>query len=171
MSNIQTPMCAHHPRTRKDVAFSWPELPHPDAIPLHGVSLEGENTRMRRKAEEIVQCKLQTYQAAAVVSTVLAGVESQLLVFFKSSPSFPQQPTPPMLSYLFVLTYVALIFSVSSTISSLVLTRAFGNVTIPVECLRAKIKGMAKPRFRFPLVQTRFGDGDRGPLQRRKWIE
>jgi hypothetical protein len=69
MSNIQAPMCAHHPRTRKDVAFSWPELPlaHPDAIPLHGVFLEGENTFMRRKAEQIVQCKLQTYQAAAVV--------------------------------------------------------------------------------------------------------
>ncbi|KAH9956590.1 hypothetical protein BJV74DRAFT_455642, partial [Russula compacta] len=78
----------------------------------HGNSLEEENTMTRKRAESVAQYKLPIYQAAAVVSTVLAGVESQLLVFFKSSPDFTQQLSPVMLQYLLVLTYVALIFSV-----------------------------------------------------------
>ena len=56
-------------------------------------------------------------------STVLSGVESQLLVFFKTSPDFSQQPARLSLQCLLILTYVALIFSVSATISSLALTR------------------------------------------------
>jgi hypothetical protein len=72
-------------------------------------------------------------------STVLAGVESQLLVFFKSSPDFTQQRVPVILQSLLVLTYIALIFSVSTTISSLILTRNFGNIPMLVGRLQEKI--------------------------------
>lgn len=140
---------------------------------------------MRKRAENVSQYKLPTCQAAAVVvrmvysdptcdtdtifllptqSTVLAGVESQLLVFFKSSPDFTQQPVPVILQYLLILTYIALIFSVSSTINSLILTRTFGNVPMLVGRLQEKIRSVALPTFESPPVRKRSSD-DIAPWQ------
>ncbi|KAI0273930.1 hypothetical protein BGY98DRAFT_997925 [Russula aff. rugulosa BPL654] len=62
------------------------------------MDLQSQDAAMRKRAEYLFQ--LSTYQAASVVSTVIAGVESQLLVFFNSSPDFTQQPVPVILQYL-----------------------------------------------------------------------
>jgi hypothetical protein len=97
-------------------------------------------------------------------SSVLAGVESQLLVFFKSSPNFTQQPVPVILQYLLVLTYIALIFSVSATISSLILTRNFGNIPMLVGRLQEKIRSVALPGFEYPPNRKRSSD-DIAPWQ------
>ena len=101
-------------------------------------------------------------------STVLAGIESQLLVFFKTSPDFIQLKEPVMLQYLLVLSYIALIFSVSATISSLVLTR---NIPRLAGRLREKIRGTAKCGFDVPPFQTELSDAS-GIIPRRwRWIE
>jgi hypothetical protein len=65
---------------------------------------------------------------------------------------------PAILQYLLVLTYIALIFSVSATISSLVLTRNFGNVPFLAERLQEKIGGMPMPTFESSLPRTRSSD-------------
>ncbi len=102
-------------------------------------------------------------------STVLAGVESQLLVFFKSSPDFMQQPASITIQYLLVLTYVALIFSVSATISSLVLTRNVGNVPGLIGRMREHANDTTMHGFEIPPFRTRSSDGI---AQRRwRWIE
>jgi hypothetical protein len=183
MSPVQAPVCtANYPRTRIDPALIRTDFLHPDAF-YSGSFLEEEHVAMRRRAESFSQHKLSTYQAAAVVvrtarilflpkpralndyyislstqSTVLAGVESQLLVFFKSSPDFTQKPVPVTLQYLLVLTYVALIFSVSATISSLLLTRNFGNVPMLVQRLQQGIWGTPMPAFEISPFRTRSGD-------------
>jgi hypothetical protein len=185
MSPVQEPLCTtDFPRTRIDAALIRAEFLHPDSF-YPGTFLEEEDAEMRKRAENVSQYKLPTYQAAAVVvrmvysdptydtdtifllfmqSTVLAGVESQLLVFFKSSPDFTQQPVPVILQYLLILTYVALIFSVSSTINSLILTRTFGNVPMLVGRLQEKIRSVALPTFESPFVRKRSGD-DIAPWQ------
>ena len=101
--------------------------------------------------------KLLTYQLAAVVvcmrctsrdgtlkpllqSAVLAGTESQLLLFFKTSSNFIHAPAPSTLRCLLILTYTALLFSISSTISALVLTENFGDSLGIARRLRKKIK-------------------------------
>ena len=94
-------------------------------------------------------------------------MESQLLVFFKSSPNSTQQPVPAILEYLLLLTYVALIFSVSATISSLVLTENFGNVPMLVERFREKV--ITTPSFETASLQARLHD-DITP-RRWRWIE
>ena len=155
-------------------------LPPADAF-YSGPFLEEGDAEMRKRAECVSQYKLPTYQAAAVVvhtaripfppmirhlpafflatqSTVLAGIESQLLVFFKSSPDFTREPVPVILQYLLVLTYIALIFSVSATISSLVLTRNFGNVPMLVGRLQEKTRSMPMSPFESPSLRTRSGD-------------
>jgi hypothetical protein len=77
-------------------------------------------------------------------STVVAGVQSQLLVF-KSCPDFSQQPVSIILQYLLVLPYITLTLTgVSTTISSLVLTRNFGNSPMLVGRLQ-KISGAPEP--------------------------
>jgi hypothetical protein len=179
MSPVKEPVCtADYPRTRIDAALIRAEFLHPDSF-YPGTFLEEEDAAMRKTAENVSQYKLPTYQAAAVVvrmvysdptcdadtifllstqSTVLAGVESQLLVFFKSSPDFTQQPVPVILQYLLVLTYIALIFSVSATINSLILTRAFGNVPMLVGRLQEKISSVALPTFESPPVRKRSSD-------------
>ncbi|KAF8497907.1 hypothetical protein F5888DRAFT_1803360 [Russula emetica] len=158
MSPVQAPVCTtDYPRTRIDAALIRAEFLHPDSF-YPGTFLEEEDAAVRKRAETVSQYKLPTYQAAAVVSTVLAGVESQLLVFFKSSPDFTQQPVPVILQYLLVLTYIALIFSVSATINSLILTRNFGNVPMLVGRLQEKIRSVALPTFESPPVQKRSGD-------------
>ena len=101
-------------------------------------------------------------------STVLAAVESQFLVFFKSCPELAQQAAPPTLQYLLVLTYVALIFGVSATISSLVLTRNFGNVPRLVERLRERINGTGTDmRQGFEISPTKLNNGQ--GLAPRRW--
>ncbi|KAN0129129.1 hypothetical protein V8E53_013000, partial [Lactarius tabidus] len=102
-------------------------------------------------------------------SSVLSGVESQLLVFFKSSPTSTQQPVPAIFELLLLLTYVALIFSVSATISSLVLTENFGNVPVLVARFRAKAKFITSQKFERAYVQTSPSD-DITP-RRWRWIE
>lgn len=183
MSPVRALVCAaNYPRAPRDAALIQAEFLLPDAFDS-GTFLEEGNAAMRRRAESISQYKLPTYQAAAVVvrtgpygsyslilaltfffffsclstqSTVLAGVESQLLVFFKSSPDFTQQPVPVTLQYLLVITYIALIFSVSTTISSLVLTRNFGNVPMLVGRLQEKIRGMSMLTFEISPLRTRY---------------
>lgn len=108
---------------------------------------------------------------ASSQSTVLAGIESQLLVFFKTSPDFIQRTEPVTHQYLIVLSYIALIFSVSATISSLVLTRNFGDIPRLTRRLREKIRGTAECRFEIPPFQRELSD-DSGITPRRWiWIE
>lgn len=179
MSPVQEPVCtADYPRTRIDAALIRAEFLHPDSFDP-GTFLEEGDAAMRKRAENVSQHKLPTYQAAAVVvrmaysdptydadtifllssqSTVLAGVESQLLVFFKSSPNSTQQPVPVILQYLLILTYIALIFSVGATINSLILTRAFGNVPMLVGRLQEKISSVALPTIESPPIRKRSSD-------------
>jgi len=80
-----------------------------------------------------------------------------------------QQPAPITIQYLLVLTYVALIFSVSATISSLVLTRDVGNVRGPIGCMREHVDGITMRGLEIPPFRTRSSDGI---AQRRwRWIE
>lgn len=74
-----------------------------------------------------------------------------------------------MLQYLLVLTYIALIFSVSATISSLVLTKNFGNVPLLVARSQEKIQGAGTPEFGIPSFQARSND-DIAP-RRWRWAE
>jgi hypothetical protein len=84
-------------------------------------------------------------------------VESQLLVFFKSSPDFIQESSPAMLQSLFILTYISLIFSVSSTISSLVLIKNFGNVPMLAARFQEKAqRQLITPRSDPATSQSRF---------------
>jgi len=148
MSPIQAPTWAHYPRASFDPVPSGTDFPLIKTFYPHDVLLEEDYDMTIKKAESIAQHKLPIYQAAAVVSTVLAGIESQLLVFFKSSsPDFTQKQAPVILQYLLVLTYIALVFSVSNTMSSLVLTRNFGNVPMLAARFREKIKGTGMPSF------------------------
>ncbi|KAI0251692.1 hypothetical protein BJV78DRAFT_418339 [Lactifluus subvellereus] len=170
MSPIQAPVCAHNTRIRADVALSRTELLHINTLFRHGSFLDEENSMTTKRVESVAKYKLPTYQAAAVVSTVLAGVESQLLVFFKTSPNITQQSAPVMLQYLLVLTYIALIFSVSATISSLVLTKNFGNVPMLSARFQKRVKRhLITSRFGTATFQTRFSS-DIAP-RRWRWIE
>jgi len=185
MSPVQEPVCTtDSPRTRIDAALIRAEFLHPDPF-YPGTFLEEKEAATRKPVADVSQYKLPTYQAAAVVvrmvysdsicdadpvfllsmqSTVLAGVESQLLVFFKSSPQFTQQPVPVILQYLLVLTYIALIFSVSTTMNSLILTRTFGNVPMLAGRSQEKISSVALPTFKSPPVRKRSSD-DIAPWQ------
>jgi hypothetical protein len=96
-------------------------------------------------------------------------VESQLLVFFKSSPDSTQQPAPITIQYLLVLTYVALIFSVSATISSLVLTRNIGNVPGPIGRMREHANDTTKRGIEISPFRTRSNDII--APRRWRWIE
>jgi hypothetical protein len=102
-------------------------------------------------------------------STVLSGVESQLLVFFKTSPDFTQQPAQLSLQCLLILTYVALIFSVSATISSLVLTRNSGAVPRPIDGFRKDANDKVTREFEIDPFQSKL-KGDIS-LRRWTWIE
>ncbi|KAI0263579.1 hypothetical protein BC834DRAFT_971263 [Gloeopeniophorella convolvens] len=115
------------------------------------------------RVENATKHKLSTYQAAAVVSTVLAGLESQLLIFFKTSFNPAQSPKQNILSLMIALTYIALIFSVSATISSLVLTENFGDVPRMVARLRERLRSGAAPS------PTTFGD--QIAPRRWRWME
>lgn len=179
MSPVQEPVCTtDYTRTRIDAALIRAEILHPDPF-YSGTFLEEGDAAMRKRAENVSQYKLPTYQAAAVVvrmvysdltcdadtsfllstqSTVLAGVESQLLVFFKSSPDFTQQPVSVILQYLLVLTYIALFFSLGTTISSLILTRTFGDVSRLVGRLQENSSSVALPTFESPPVRKRSCD-------------
>jgi hypothetical protein len=102
-------------------------------------------------------------------STVLSGVESQLLVFFKTSPDFTQHPGRLSLQCLLILTYISLIFSVSATISSFVLTRSSGTNPMPVGSFRNKATDTGTCGFDTPHLQTRSNVGI--DPQRWGWIE
>jgi hypothetical protein len=67
-STIQAPLYIPHPARNASVVSGGAEILHPDAsFRDHNVSLDEENTMTRKKVETITQCKLPTYQAAAVV--------------------------------------------------------------------------------------------------------
>jgi hypothetical protein len=201
-STIQASLYIPHPARNASVISGGAEILHPDvSFRDHNVSPEEENAMTRKKAESITQCKLPTYQAAAVVvgwlcrnfpfpawilpwhhhphifhssqSTVLAGVESQFFVFFKSCPELAQQSAPDELQYLLVLTYVALIFGVSATISSLVLTRNFGNVPRLIGRLQERIDAtsISMRGFEIPPYQTKPIDVHGIAPRRWRWIE
>lgn len=163
MSPAQSPSCASNPRT-----YSYGGLYRSGFLHINTFRsrVDEESSVTRKRVEDVTKHKLPTYQAAAVVSTVLSGVESQLLVFFKSSPNSTQQPTPAILECLLLLTYVALIFSMSATISSLVLTENFGNIPMLVARFRENI---TTPRFETASFEARLSD-DITP-RRWRWIE
>ena len=67
MSPVQEPVCTtDYPRTRIDATLIRDEIVHPDSF-YAGTFLEEEDATMRKRAENISQSKLPTYQAAAVV--------------------------------------------------------------------------------------------------------
>ncbi|KAI0300019.1 hypothetical protein B0F90DRAFT_1817817 [Multifurca ochricompacta] len=170
MSPIQTPVCTRNAQIRANVGLNGTQFLHVDTFFRRGLPSDDDNSLTNRRVESVTKYKLPTYQAAAVVSTVLAGVESQFLVFFKSSPDFTQESKPAMLQYLLVLTYIALIFSVSATISSLVLTENFGNVPMLVSRFREKLKSITNPGFETAsFLQSSFGDAI--APRRWRWIE
>ncbi|KAF8266946.1 hypothetical protein EI94DRAFT_1802339 [Lactarius quietus] len=165
MSPPQSPSCTSGSRT-----FSYGGLYKSGFLHIRtGSRLDDESTMTRERVEDSTKHKLPNYQAAAVVSTVLSGVESQLLVFFKSSPNSTQQPAPAIFEFLLLLTYVALIFSISATISSLVLTENFGNVPMLVARFREKVKHITTSKFETAYLQARLRD-DITP-RRWRWIE
>jgi hypothetical protein len=65
---------------------------------------------------------------------------------------------PVILQYLLVLTYIALIFSVSTTINSLILTRTFVNVSMLVGRSQEKTNSVSLPTFESSLVRKRSSD-------------
>lgn len=172
MSPAQPPSCTGIPRTYS-YSESYGGLNASRFLHINnfrsGSRVNEEGATTRKRVEDFAQCKLPTYQAAAVVSSVLSGVESQLLVFFKSSPNSAQQPVPAIVEFLLLLTYVALIFSVSATISSLVLTENFGNVPVLVARFREKVKSVTTPKFETAYLQANRSD-DITP-RRWRWIE
>jgi hypothetical protein len=82
-----------------------------------------------------------------------------------------QRAEPVTLQYLLVLSYIALIFSVSATISSLVLTRNFGDIPRLAGRLREKIRGRAKRGFESRPFQTELSDANDITPRRWRWIE
>jgi len=78
-----------------------------------------------------------------------------------------------MLPYLLILTYIALIFCVSATISSLVLTRNFGNVPMLVGRLQERINDadIAMRGLELPPYQTKTNDAHDIVPRRWRWIE
>jgi hypothetical protein len=172
----QTLVLRKTPHTSVTAASDAPLPPCPEPAVKTIMDLQSQDAAMRKRAEYLFQ--LSAYQAASVVarvvysdptcdadtiflstqSTVLAGVESQLLVFFKSSPDFTQQPVPVILQYLLVLTYIALIFSISTTISSLILTINFGNIPMLVGRSQEKIGSVSLLGFEYPPNRKRSSD-------------
>jgi len=164
MCPIQAPLRIHYPSCEKStVPRGGAEFLHPHAFFRDCPSLEEGNTERGKSFTP------QTYQAAAVVSTVLSGVESQLLVFFKTSPDFTQQPGRLSLQCLLILTYISLIFSVSATISSFVLTRSSGTNPMPVGSFRKKATDTGTRGIDTPHLQTKSNVGI--DPQRWGWIE
>lgn len=110
------------------------------------------------------------YSKSSSQSAVLAGTESQLLLFFKTPSNFVHPPEPTTLRWLLILTYTALIFSISSTVSSLVLTENFGDSLGLAKRLRKRIK---KSRLRklilVPRQQTRALATLAGKAAPRRW--
>ncbi|KZV65758.1 hypothetical protein PENSPDRAFT_756218, partial [Peniophora sp. CONT] len=80
--------------------------------------------------ESLRQGWVTTLQSGAVVSGLLAAVEAQLLVFYKAPGTFVNPgPHSSTQSAIMILTYVALICSISATMSSLLLTDEFGEMS------------------------------------------
>lgn len=79
-------------------------------------------------------------------SSVIAGIEAQLLVFYSDPKNFVRpglhSATQEVVK---ILTYVALIFSISATMSSLLLTDEFGE--IPTRAARSRGKDFEGGRF------------------------
>ncbi|VDB87049.1 unnamed protein product [Peniophora sp. CBMAI 1063] len=74
---------------------------------------------------------MSTLQSGAVVTSVIAGVEAQLLVFYSDNGSFgldDNAPSSKIQIVIQILTYVALVCSVSATITSLFLIDEFGEI-------------------------------------------
>jgi hypothetical protein len=71
-STIQAPVSIHYPARNASVVSRGAELLHSDTFfPDHGIFLEEENARTRKRVECVAQYKLPTYQAAAVVVGVV----------------------------------------------------------------------------------------------------
>ncbi|KAI0067481.1 hypothetical protein BV25DRAFT_1107118 [Artomyces pyxidatus] len=71
-----------------------------------------------------------TCQSAATVSGLFAAVEAHLLVFVKNPSNYTNSPRYSVMQALLIFTYSALFFSLSATISSLVLTDEFGELPV-----------------------------------------
>ncbi|VDC00138.1 unnamed protein product [Peniophora sp. CBMAI 1063] len=72
---------------------------------------------------------MSTLQSGAVVSSVLAGIEAQLLVFYTDPNNFGRPGVHSATqNAVKILTYVALVCSISATMSSLLLTDEFGEM-------------------------------------------
>ena len=69
MPPVQEPVCTtDYSRTRIDAALIRAEFLHSDSESFYpGTFLEEEDAAMRKRAENVSQYKLPTYQAAAVV--------------------------------------------------------------------------------------------------------
>jgi len=73
---------------------------------------------------------LASCQSAAVVSALLAGLAGQFLVFMKDDTNFPNNPSPDARKFLLMVSYSAVAFNCSATISSLILTDKLGELPI-----------------------------------------
>ncbi|KAG8767067.1 hypothetical protein FRC12_006462 [Ceratobasidium sp. 428] len=76
-----------------------------------------------------------SFTSSATVTALFAAVESQLLTFVKGLTNPGDNETPPVLDQnskgyhaLLILTYASLFFSISATVSSLILTDEFGEL-------------------------------------------
>jgi hypothetical protein len=89
MSPVQEPVCTtDYSRTRIDAAFIRTEFLHPDSF-YPGTFLEEEEAAMRKRAENVSQYKLPTYQAAAVVVRIVYSDPKCDADTFFSSPCSP----------------------------------------------------------------------------------
>ena len=89
MSPVQEPVCTtNYPRTRIDAALIRAEFLHPDSF-YPGTFLDEEDAAIRKKAENVSQYKLPTYQAAAVVVCVVYSDPTSNADTTISSPRSP----------------------------------------------------------------------------------
>jgi hypothetical protein len=78
----------------------------------------------------VVRCGLGAFIHVVIQSTLLAVIQSVLLVFFNNLNPEKFNPDSPGGQALLVLTYLAFFFSISATFSSLLLTDEFGEIHV-----------------------------------------
>ncbi|KAG9021089.1 hypothetical protein FRB95_002861, partial [Tulasnella sp. JGI-2019a] len=108
------------------------------------------------KLPELVELQRQGWivsaQAAAVVSALLCGVETALLVLIKTpDPNNrpARDPSPSAFRFLLLLSYSALVFNASSTMASLVMLDCLGDIPVRV--------ATASPEERVKMLQKEKG--------------
>ncbi|KIM76909.1 hypothetical protein PILCRDRAFT_825916 [Piloderma croceum F 1598] len=82
---------------------------------------------------------LSSFQSAAAVSALLAGLAGQLLVFMKDPNNFPNHTSTGARTFLLLLSYSAVVLNSSATITSLILTDKIGELPV-----RASMKSCMK---------------------------